>query len=123
MPADHPTKSAEIIQFPLPRAAANIFTARDRVELMEWEAKACGGIRLFIHKRYEGDPPEVGEFASIYPANARWAAWGAVRQGREISVWRARDGQDVGRFETMGEVLAMLAAMLAEGSASDRQLG
>ena len=56
-----------------------------------------------------GDPPEVGEFASIYPANTCWAAWGAARQGRKIKVWRARDGRDSGRFETMGEVLAMVA--------------
>ncbi len=119
MAADHSIKTAEIIRFPLSRAASNTFTARDRLEVMDWETKAGDGIRLFIHKRHEGDPPEVGEYASIYQANGAWAAWGAVRQGGAISVWRARDGRDVGRFETMSEVLAMLSEYVA----GERQRG
>ena len=62
-------------------------------------------VRLAIHNRRHDDPPEVGEFASIYPADGSWAKWGAVRQGRAISVWRSRDGRDIGRFATMSEAL------------------
>ena len=113
MTANPSITSATIIPFPARRVAANVFTARDRVEVMRWAAQQRGGIRLSIHKRAEGDPPEVGEYASIYPANAPWAAWGAVRQGSSITVWRARDGKDLGRFDTMEEVLAMLADWVA----------
>jgi hypothetical protein len=107
--------SADIIPFK-PRAdGINRFTMADRLALLTWEAK-LEGLRLAIHDRREDDPPEVGEFASIYPANTRWAAWGAVRQGRAISVWRSRDGRDLGRFATMGEALAAVA-----GSAGRRR--
>lgn len=98
--------SAKIIPFaPRPRHE-NRFTTADRLELLRWEARDQSGTRLAIHNRRPDDPPEVGEFASIYPPNAPWAAWGAVRQGRAISVWRSGDGRDIGRFATMGEALA-----------------
>ncbi len=113
MSADLSTTSAMIIAFPKREVTAHVFTAKDRLEVMHWEAQDCGGLRLSIHKRAEGDPPDVGEYASIYPANAPWAAWGAVRQGAQISVWRTRDGRDLGRFKTMGEVLAVLADCMA----------
>ncbi len=109
MAAQRPRRSAEIIPFPSPPIVASVFTAKDRLELMHWEAQGNGSIRLSIYKRQDGDPPDIGEFASIYPLDGSWAAWGAVRQGRNISVWRTRDGQDVGRFESMTEVLALLA--------------
>ncbi len=111
MSDDRPAHSAEIIAFSTAAAVLaaqpdNCFTTADRMAMMRWQASDRTGLRLAIHKRRSDDPPEVGEFASIYPANGRWAAWGAVRKGREICVWRSGDGQDIGRFATMGEVLA-----------------
>ncbi len=102
MSPQEPVTSAEIIAF---TDRVNRFTAADRATLLQWQARRHE-VRLAIHKRRHDDPPEVGEFASIYPADTRWAAWGAARQGRAIRVWRARDGRDIGRFETMGEALA-----------------
>ena len=113
MSASPSSTSAKIIPFPKRPVAPHVFTARDRLDVMHWLAEDRGGIRLSIHKCAEGDPPDVGEYASIYPANAPWAAWGAVRQGASISVWRARDGKDLGRYDTMQEVLAMLADCMA----------
>ena len=118
MPADSATRCADIIPFAAPASAANRFTTADRLEFLRWEARDQGGARLAIHKRRHDDPPEVGEFASIYPPNGRWAAWGAVRQGRAISVWRSRDGRDIGRFATRGEALAAMAR-----SSAKRRLG
>ncbi len=97
--------SAAIIPF-VPRVGNDRFTAADRLDVLSWEARNQGGVRLAIYKRRHDDPPEVGEFASFYPPDARWAAWGAVRQGRAIRVWRSMDGRDIGRFDTMGEALA-----------------
>ena len=108
MIADRAERSAEIIPFPLGATPSNRFTTADRLALLRWEASDRGGARLAIHKRRDDDPPEVGEFASIYPPNGRWAAWGAVRQGRAISAERAGDGRDIGRFATMGEALAAM---------------
>jgi hypothetical protein len=125
MPDDRPANSADIIAF-LPAAkaigalAANRFTTADRLDMMRWQAAHEGGVRLAIHNRREDDPPEVGEFASIYPTNGRWAAWGAARQGRKICVWRSRDGRDIGRFETMGEVLAVVAQAAVASPARGR---
>ncbi len=106
MPTDRPPPrlqpDADIIAF---SDHANRFTAADRAALLSWEANGQG-IRLAIHRRRDDDPPEVGEFASIYQDDARWAAWGAARQGGAIRVWRARDGRDIGRFATMPEALA-----------------
>ena len=118
MPADHTLQSADIIPFAPYASRANRFTAADRMELLRWEARDQGGARLAIYDRRHDDPPEVGEFASIYPPDGRWATWGAVRQGRDISVWRARDGHDIGRFATMGEALAAMAR-----SPAKRRLG
>ena len=99
MSVNETSKTAEILAFRKPEGR---FTVADRMALAQLQAR---GVRLAIHKRRDGDPPEVGEFASIYPADGCWASWGAVRQGRAISVWRARDGRDIGRFETMSEAL------------------
>ena len=109
MSANQRPKSADIIPFAT-RVGHDRFTAADRMELLRWEARDQGGARLAIYKRRHDDPPEVGEFASIYPPEGRWAAWGAVRQGRAIKVWRAGDGRDIGRFETMGEALAAVSS-------------
>ena len=105
MSTDRADRSAEIIPFRPAASPLNRFTTADRMELLRWEARAQAGVRLAIHKRRHDDPPEVGEFASIYPPNAPWAAWGAVRQGHAINLWRAGDGRDIGRFATMGEAL------------------
>ncbi len=109
MCTDQPLKTAEILAFRKPEGR---FTVADRMALARLEAR---GVRLAIHKRLEGDPPEVGEFASIYPPTGRWASWGAVRQGRAISVWRSRDGRDIGRFETMSEALDAVTSAKALG--------
>ena len=98
---DATVSTAEIIPF---RRPDNRFTTADRMAVARWEARDHS-VRLAIYNRRHDDPPEVGEFASIYPANGRWAAWGAVRQGQAINVWRSRDGRDIGRFETMNEAL------------------
>ncbi len=106
MQAEDTRPSADIIPF-VPRVGNdNRFTAADRLDVLSWEARDQGGVRLAIYKRRHDDPPEVGEFASFYRPDARWAAWGAVRQGRAIRVWRSKDGRDIGRFDTMGEALA-----------------
>ena len=102
--SDKPFGTAEIIAF---RRPTNRFTTADRMALARLQAR---GVRLAIHKRHRDDPPEVEEFASIYPPDGSWAHWGAVRQGRAISVWRSRDGQDIGRFETMTEALEAVTA-------------
>jgi hypothetical protein len=125
MSDDRPAHSAEIIAFtPFAKALGapdgNRFTTADRLDMMRWQAADQGGVRLAIHKRRDDDPPEVGEFASIYPANGRWAAWGAVRQGRKICVWRSHDGRDIGRFETMGEVLAAVGQAALTSQARGR---
>lgn len=101
MSDDRPASTAEIFAFRYPD---NRFTTADRMALARLEARNHS-LRLAIHKRRHDDPPEIGEFASIYAADGRWATWGAVRQGRAISVWRARDGRDIGRFATMSEAL------------------
>ena len=108
MPARH-AESAQIIPFPSRPNRDNRFTTADRLELMRWEASRADGVRFAIHDRCPDDAPEVGEFASLYPRNAAWAAWGAVRQGRAIAVWRSGDGRDIGRFATMGEALAAVS--------------
>ena len=109
MRVDRSDRSASIIPFPVRSGNDNRFTTADRMELLRWEAGGDTGVRLAIYNRRDDDPPEVGEFASIYPRNGAWAAWGAVRQGRAIRVWRARDGRDIGRFATMGEALAAVS--------------
>lgn len=106
MSDDEHAPTAEIIAF---RRPDNRFTTADRMALANLEARDQS-VRLAIHKRRHDDPPEVGEFASIYAANGRWASWGAVRQGRAISVWRSRDGRDIGRFATMSEALEAVTA-------------
>lgn len=101
MSDDETRRGAEIIAF---RRPDNRFTTADRMAFAHLQARDAS-LRLAIYNRRHDDPPEVGEFASIYPANGRWAKWGAVRQGRAISVWLARDGRDIGRFATMSEAL------------------
>ena len=110
MPAPSARQSAEIIAFAPRPGNDNRFTTADRLELLRWEAARTDGVRFAIHNRRPDDAPEVGEFASLYPPNASWAAWGAVRQGRAIAVWRSGDGRDIGRFATMGEALAALSS-------------
>ena len=108
MSSDPSVPTAAVIPF-VACASGNRFTATDRMELLRWQAQDDQDMRLAIHRRLEGDPPEVGEFASIYPRGGPWAAWGAVRQGRDISIWRSRDGRDIGRFPTMTEALAAVS--------------
>ncbi len=108
MSSDPPIPTAIVIPFAA-CTSGNRFTAADRVELLRWQAQEAHEVRLAIHRRLESDPPEVGEFASIYPRGGPWAAWGAVRQGRDISIWRSRDGRDIGRFPTMTEALAAVS--------------
>lgn len=110
MPDTRPTRSAQIIAFrPRSTTPDNRFTLADKMEVLRWEAADATDLRLTIFTRQDSDPPEVGEFANIYPADDRWAAWGAVRQGRRINVWRARDGRDIGHFPTMADALQALA--------------
>ena len=109
MSSEQPFKTAKILPFRRPESR---FTIADRMALARLEAR---GVRLAIHKRRDGDPPEVDEFASIYPADGRWASWGAVRQGRAIRVWRSRDGRDIGRFATMSEALDAVTSTKALG--------
>ena len=103
-PAAVPT--AKIIPF---RRPENRFTTADRLALARLEARNHG-VRMAIHKRRHDDPPEFGEYASIYADDPLWATWGAVRQGQAISVWRSRDGRDIGRFATMSEALEAVTA-------------
>ncbi len=105
MSSDPAVRTAAVIPFAACASGRSHFTAADRMELLRWQAQEAHEMRLAIHRRVESDPPEVGEFASIYPRDGLWAAWGAVRQGRDISIWRSRDGRDIGRFPTMSEAL------------------
>ena len=106
MSENHAVPTATIIPF---RRPENRFTTADRMALARMEARHHG-VRMAIHRRRHDDPPEVGEFASIYADDPRWATWGAVRQGHAISVWRSRDGRDIGRFATMNEALEAVTA-------------
>lgn len=107
--AERSIAGANVVSFAPATGGTGWFTMADKMECLRWEARDHAGARLALHTRRADDPPEVGEFASIYPAEDPWAAWGAVRTGRAISVWRARDGRDIGVFATMGEALAAVA--------------
>jgi hypothetical protein len=95
------TPGADILVFKRPN---DRFTMADRLALARME-KQNHGVRLAIHSCHDENPPGIAEFASIYPVNGQWAKWGAVRRGKAISVWRARDGRDIGHFATMHEAL------------------
>ena len=109
MLADSPVRSAEIINL---SDRLNRFSTADRLALMEWQALG-ETFRLTIHKRLPDDPPEIGEFASIYRGSGHWASWGVARHGRTLRVWRATDGHDLGRFESMREALAAVTLPIA----------
>ena len=106
MPKHKAVPTAKIIPF---RRPENRFTTADRMALARLEAHNHG-VRMAIHNRRHDDPPEIGEYASIYADDPLWATWGAVRQGQAISVWRSRDGRDIGRFATMSEALDAVTA-------------
>ena len=104
MLAQPPAHTAEVVNF-LDRLAR--FTVADRATLVSWQAY-CQEFWMTIHRRLPDDPPEIGDFVSIYKGDDQWAFCGAARFGRFIQVWRARDGQDIGRFDTMSAALAAI---------------
>lgn len=102
---------AEIIAFPTGRSAATRFTLEDRLEICRWAAalRRCGSDRLVIHERLPSDPPELGDYLSIYRAGQVWACCGIARQRGRILAWCSATGQDTGPFATLREALqAML---------------
>jgi hypothetical protein len=102
---------ATVLRFPPKPRPENWLTLLDRAQALRWEADeaATRGVRLAIHRRQEDDPPEVGDFVSIYRANEVWAAWGVARRGPSLRLWRSANGADIGEFATMQEALAAVS--------------
>ena len=101
----------------LPFGDLRRLTMADRIEALQWEAtRAQHGARLAFHYWSSTNAHEGGDYISIYRGDDRWAAWGATRCGRSISVWRCATGADLGQFPTMREALAAvrMAAVRSE---------
>ncbi len=112
MEGNQTSGGATVLHFPTPPRPGNWFTLLDRAQALRWEADeaAARGVRLAIHRRQQDDPPEVGDFLSIYPANEVWAAWGVARRGQSLRLWRSANGADIGEFATMQEALAAVSS-------------
>ena len=101
----------EVIAFPSHRTAVSRFTLQDRLEIVRCAAAlgSAGGDRLVIHDRLPTDPPEIGDWLSIYRPGEIWACCGIARQRGRILAWSSVTGEDVGPFATLREALqAML---------------
>ncbi len=104
--------SATILRFPVQTRPANYLTLLDRTQALRWQADEADrrGVRLAIYHRRQDDPPEIGDFVSIYRQNERFAAWGVARRGPSLRLWRSATGADIGEFATMREALAVVAS-------------
>jgi hypothetical protein len=103
---------AVILRFPTQlRRAENWLTLVDRVQALRWQQDEAAnrGVRLAIYRRQQDDPPEIGDFVSIYRANEMWAAWGVARRGPSLRLWRSANGADIGEFASMQEALAAVS--------------
>lgn len=97
------SRSADVLPF----GGLHRLTMTDRIEALQWEAtRAQHGARLAFHRWSSANAHEGGDYISIYRGDDRWAAWGATRRGRSVSVWRCATGVDLGHFPTMREALA-----------------
>lgn len=96
-----------VVPFVLRRPATQHLTARDRIEACRWDeaARLFGYDRLVIHERLSSDPPEVGNFLSIYRTGEPWATWGLARRDDEIFAWNCATGADIGVFESVNAAL------------------
>jgi hypothetical protein len=105
-----PRESAKILRFPTRPRIENYLTLLDRTQALRWQADEATrhGVRLAIHQRQQDDPPEIGDFVSIYRLNEMWAAWGVARRGASLRLWRSATGADIGEFATMREALAVV---------------
>lgn len=83
------------------------FTVSDRIEIARRAASLDGtGIeRLVIHERLPWDPPELGDFLSIYSNGKPWAGCCIARERGRLLVWCAVTGREKGPFENMAAAL------------------
>ncbi len=104
--------TATLLHFPIRPRPANYLTVLDRTQALCWQASEADrrGVRLAIHRRQQDDPPEIGDFVSIYRTNEVFAAWGVARRGPSLRLWRSATGADIGEFATMREALAVIAS-------------
>ncbi len=95
-----------IIPFPQRRPAAGL-TARDRIEVSNWQedARRFGYDRLVIHEREAFDPPGTDSFLSIYRTGDPWSRWGLSRQGSTVFAWCSNTGADLGPFTSVSDAL------------------
>lgn len=113
----------EVIAFPSHCTAVSRFTLQDRLEIVRHAAAlgSAGRDRLVIHERLPIDPPDIGDWLSIYRPGESWACCGIARQRGRIVAWSSVTGEDLGPFATLREALqAMLGsddAVMAAGEA------
>ena len=115
---------AIVLRFPTHlRRPENWLTLIDRAQALRWQADEAAnrGVRLAIYRRQQDDPPEIGDFVSIYRANEMWAAWGVARRGQLLRLWRSANGADIGEFATMQEALAAVSSTPAWCARSHRR--
>jgi len=94
-----------VIPFPGPKPRPNRLAIADIQEAEEW----AGGLsrlwcKLVIYESPAEDE-EIGDFISIYKLGQSWASWGAARRGRNVVLWRADCGSDLGIFSRMRDAL------------------
>ncbi len=108
----HP-QGSKVLAFPAGRADGSRFTMHDRLEICRWSdaLRRRGCDRLVIHERMPSDPPEVGDYLSIYRAGQVWARCGVARQRTRILAWCSLTGEDIGPFDTLREALGAVLAI------------
>ncbi len=108
----HPHGST-VIAFPAGRSGGSRFTVQDRLEICRWSdaLRRSGCDRLVIHERMPSDPPEVGDYLSIYRAGQVWARCGVARQRSRILAWCSLTGEDMGPFDTLRDALSAVLAI------------
>ncbi len=104
------SNGAEVIALHRPVGQGIRLTVADRMEVARRTASLAGtGVdRLVIHERLPWDPPELGDFLSIYRDGKPWACCSIVRERGRLFAWCAISGREFGRFETMAAALASI---------------
>ncbi len=104
--------SAEILPFRLQPLAANRLTARDRIEMLQWEqeAYAHGFTRLELDTSAPDGCSELGDFVSLYRGDSGWASWGVGCCRGGFTVWRPATGETVGWYPQLRQALASTLA-------------
>lgn len=100
---------AAVIRFDVSQRASR-FTMADRLELQE-----LGGLvhelefgRMVVHERVDGDPPDLGNYLSLYLPGRSLASWSLLRRADGIVAWHCGTGRDRGRFGSIREALLAL---------------